>query len=320
MLLSFDWSQFSLFFSADTTQKYLKKCYQKKQLQQAELKSYENCYPFIYYLEHGKVYYEQAAFSPLIIQPILIFYGLIHLIKACILTEDPDYPETTAVLAHGVSTRKRKKQHYRFFQDEVKIQRNGLFSHMSRQLFQTDEMEGKKITMNELFRQIPELHDLFLHLDGTPTFSPVKLKDDKLYICEKVLDYYHMTEQRFTDFFFTKSSFKGSLLKSDAATLIYQLDNKITFNCTPLKYDLIKKSYMFPLTNSRLIEYNELLIHYLLLYNLSMIARYETEWWSELVKNMPNKDFPFIELFLKISLKKSPYLIHQYLTSQSSNY
>ena len=43
----------------------------------------------------------------------------------------------------------------------------------------------------------------------------------------------------------------------------------------------------------------ELISHYLLLYNLSMIARYETEWWSELFKTIPNDDYPTIIQFLK---------------------
>ena len=64
----------------------------------------------------------------LLIQPILLFYGFVHLIKACLLQQDPCYPENTSVFAHGVTTRKRKKQQYEFLKDEVKFQKNGLFS------------------------------------------------------------------------------------------------------------------------------------------------------------------------------------------------
>lgn len=310
---AFDWSRMSLFFSAEDTQKYLHKCYQNQQVNQPELKSYENCYPFIYYLEHGKVYYEQASLSPFIIQPILIFYGLIHLMKACILTTDPHYPETTAVLAHGVSTRKRKKQQYRFFEDEVKIQKNGLFPHMSRHLFQMGHAEGKKITMKDLLRQIPELNDMFFRLEGTPTFSPVKLADNRLYFSADVLDSYHMTERRFAEFFFQKSAFQGHLQEADDSSFMFRLEEEVRNKYAPLKYDFKKKRFAMPLFNSGLLEFHELLIHYLLLYNLSMIARYETEWWSELVKTMPTKDFPFIETFLKITLEKGPFLVYQYL-------
>ena len=43
----------------------------------------------------------------------------------------------------------------------------------------------------------------------------------------------------------------------------------------------------------------ELISHYLILYNLSMIARYETEWWSELLKTTPNDDYPILFNSLK---------------------
>ncbi|MDO7485550.1 YaaC family protein [Peribacillus frigoritolerans] len=86
----------------------------KKKIAEADIKSYDNCYPFIYHLEHAKTYYNQAAIAPLSIQPILTFYGFAQLLKACLLTIDPNYPESTSMLAHGVTTRKRKSNNMNF--------------------------------------------------------------------------------------------------------------------------------------------------------------------------------------------------------------
>ena len=105
---------FHLFFSASSSQLFLRKCYSQLHIAEAEQKSYQNCYPFIYYLEHAKTYYEQANLSPLSIKPILIFYGFAQLLKACLLTIDPNYPESTSLLAHGVTTRKRKNNNMNF--------------------------------------------------------------------------------------------------------------------------------------------------------------------------------------------------------------
>lgn len=311
------WSSYSVFFSAENTQAYLKKCYTRHGIDQPEAKSFENCYPFIYYLEHGKIYYEQAAKSPLLIQPIMLFYGLVHLIKASILTADPNYPETTSVLAHGVSTRKRKKQQYSFFEDEVKFQKTGLFPFMADKLFHMKHMEGDKIEMGELFKYIPELNELFQQTEGSPAFAGIELANGQLTMPASILDQFHMTEERFIDYFNSKGSY-------DIESPAQGESGKITFSCgqvpphdiRPLMFNIQEGSLSFPLTKGNLVNFPELLLHYLLLYNLSMIARYETEWWSELMKMMPNKDYPFIHSFLEITLLKGPYLVYQYLIGQ----
>jgi hypothetical protein len=289
-----------------------------KQVENAEQKSYENCYPFIYYLEHGKIYYEQAKVSPLVIQPILLFYGLVHLIKACILTVDPNYPETTSVLAHGVSTRKRKKQQYSFSQDEVKFQKTGLFPFLAENLFHMKQLEGDKVSMDSLFKQIPELNQLIYQLEGKRSFVTVKNSGNDFFIPLEVLDTFHMTETRFADFFIKKAMEQYNFQKVDKSHMVFEKERNNSYDFTPLKYNLHDQSYVLPLTKGDGLQFHELLVHYLLLYNLSMIARYETEWWSELVKTMPNKDFPLIETFLKITLKKGPSLVYENLISRGT--
>lgn len=307
-----DFHSFLPFFSASDTQLYLKNCYQKLSVEQAEQKSYENCYPFVYYLEHAQIYYQQAVQAPLLIQPILLFYGFSHLIKACLLTKDPHYPGNTSMLAHGVSTRKRKKQQYEFFQDEVKFQKNGLLSCMLENLFNIKHTEGDKATMCELFQQIPELNPLFNQLEGKHTYIKVPIQQESFAFPKKILDAFHMTENRFIDFLQTESSnslfYKESL--SDCLLFDYHHSN---ICLTPIKYNLEDQSFYFSLLRGKFLTFPEMVTHYLLLYNLSMIARYETEWWSELLKTMPNKDYPFIAHFLKLTAKKGPFLVYQFL-------
>lgn len=312
-LWSKGWKNYIFFFSAENTQSFLKKCYEKRNLVNAEQKSFENCYTFIYYLEHGQVYYEQASKSPLILRPILLFYGLAHLIKACILTIDPDYPASTTVLAHGVSTRKRKKQNYQFFQDEVKYQKNGLFPFMSEKMFHMKHLEGEKATMEELLRNIPELTELFFLIEGKHSYIKVPQEQNKFLFPQSILDHYHMTENRFLDYFQSKSNQILQFQQTVGNEFAIEYDGNILRDLTPLKYNLEDHHYTLPLYKTKLFHFPELLSHYLLLYNLSMIARYETEWWSELTKMMPNKDYPFIESFLNITQEKGPYLIYQYL-------
>lgn len=311
-----EWNSYTLFFSAEYSQAYLKKCYRKLNLDQAELKSFENCYPFMYYLEHGKLYYEQAENSPLAIQPIMLFYGLVHLIKACILTVEPDYPETTSVLAHGLSTRKRKKQQYSFIEDKVKFQKNGLFSLMAEKMFHMKQLEGEKATMGEILELIPELSGIFFELKGKQNFEVVEEMDSTYSLPKSIIDQFHMTENRFKEYFQSKSAISLSFLPGDQQRIHFEAQLEQAHEPLPLKYNLEDKHYSFPLNKAELFLFPELLLHYLLLYNLGMIARYETEWWSELIKMMPNEDYPIIQTFLKSTVKKGPYLVYKYLTNK----
>jgi hypothetical protein len=310
------WNNYSIFFSAEHSQQMLKKIYDRLQIENADQKSFENCYPFMYYLEHAKTYYDQAQISPLLIQPILTFYGFAHLIKACILTIQPSYPENTSVLAHGVSTRKRKKQQYQFFQDEVKIQKHGLFPFMAEKMFHMEHLEGEKANMEELLKLIPELNNLFTSFDGGPVFINVKRTNQHFTFSDKILDYYHMTDNRFQEYFKSKAQLPVQFLekKNNEFVLSMQMDKEK--DILPLRYNLEDGTFHLSIIKSEWQHYPEILIHYLLLYNLSMIARYETEWWSELVKMMPNKDYPFICSFLNIALNKGPFLVFQYLENQ----
>lgn len=313
-----EWNSFTLFFSAEYTQSFLKKCYRKLGLEDPDIKSFENCYPFMYYLEHGKLYYEQAEKSPLAIQPIMLFYGLVHLIKACILTVEPDYPETTSVLAHGVSTRKRKKQQYSFIDDEVKFQKNGLFPLMAEKMFHMKQLEGEKATMGEILDLLPELSGLFYSLKLKQNFEEVHWDQEtgRYTLPGSILDHFHMTGNRFKEFFQSKSAMPVTFHPDRQSRIVFDTPLEETAEPLPIRFNLEDRQYVFPLNRGELFLFPELLLHYLLLYNLSMIARYETEWWSELLKMMPNEDYPLIQGFLLSTVKKGPYLVFQYLMNK----
>ncbi|MGM7637621.1 YaaC family protein [Bacillus sp. Hm123] len=242
-MLHFQQDPLLAYYSVPRAKSFLQARYKTAGIEQAEQYAYDNCDRFIYCLEHGELCLKQAQHSPVAIQPVLAFYGLSHLLKASVMTTDPFYPASVQVLAHGLSSRKKKKQNYHFFQDEVKVQRHGLFIHFSEKMFHVTHMEGTKLKMKTLLKQIPELSCFFLQYNGLPLVQEKKEEN-------------------------------------------------------PL--------------------YSELIIYYALLYNLSMIARYEIEWWYELLKLMPGEEYPFIKHFLTICIHKTPLLIADYLRTNDN--
>ncbi len=308
---------FAPFFSASSSQLFLKKCYSQLHITEAENKSYQNCYPFIYYLEHAKTYYEQANISPLSIKPILLFYGYVQLLKACLLTLDPNYPESTSLLAHGVTTRKRKKQQYDFLKDEVKVQKNGLLPCTAEKLFHITQLEGEKFTMETLIREIPEMQSSYLF--SKKNFETLIPNGRGFLLPKSILDDYKMTSSRFLSFIQTKSR-RAFTLQEVSDGLLLEPSEILVYNSpSPIHYHIDSQIFMLSLNkNSNGYLLPELISHYLLLYNLSMIARYETEWWSELLKTMPNDDYPTITQFLKVTQFKTPFLIYHWLIKEKN--
>jgi YaaC-like Protein len=296
------WDFIHYFQSAEYSQKFLKIGYEQIGFAQAETKSYENCYPFMYYLEQGELYYKQALQSPLSLQPILLFYGYIHFIKAIVLTEDPLYPETTQVLAHGVTSRKRKKQHYHFLQDEVKVQKNGLFSHFSTLVFGAGHIIGEKLKMEDLLLQIPELEEAFQVLLKRKTMIWFN-RENELVLDETVLNNFNMSQDLFKQYLNEKLTGTFRWTKEDTLH-IPRFSEQL-----PIRWHLGSDRLCLPSSRNEANMLPELLIHYAVLYNLSMIARYETEWWVELLKNRTNEDYPIIRSFLNVTTRKAPYLL-----------
>ena len=303
--------------SADTSQKYLKNCYQYHHLEDAEKNSYENSYRFLYYLEHGQTFFKTGDKSDIVIKPILYFYGMVHLLKACLLTRRPNYPENTTMLAHGVSTRKRKKQQYSFLQDEVKVQHKGLFPYFSANLFGLEQFSYEKIDMNQLLATIPELNNMFMqHRDKAPLINIGNLNSTKLFFTVSLFDSYHMTEKKFTTYI-TKHLPNVEEASSHGKQFILQLAKPLQASSKgPFYYHVREQAFYFPMNRHYFSTYHEVMSHYLLLYNLSMISRYETEWWGELTHMLPTEDFPFIKQFLSVTSVKVPFLLGYFLYNQ----
>ncbi|GGM43372.1 hypothetical protein GCM10011351_31690 [Paraliobacillus quinghaiensis] len=299
--------------STETAQKYLFHCYKQQQISDYQKLSYQNSDRFFYYIKHGLLYYQTANHAATETQPLFYFYGMTHLIKACLLSEIPNYPHSTSLLAHGLSTRKRKKQHYDFLQDEVKIQSNGLFPYFSANLFHVKQWPTDKFSMETMLKTIPEMNALFcMHSKQTHLIKVANRNETKLNFPLDILDTYHLSQERFlaklTPYILTNK------IHADKEKIYCELEHPISILAKgPFFYHLDENSIYFALTNQLPNYSHEIIHHYILLYNLSMIARYETEWWGDLLHTTATKDYPFIKNFLDITSRKIPVYLGHFL-------
>ena len=80
-----------------------------------------------------------------------------------------------------------------------------------------------------------------------------------------------------------------------------------------VSFHIDKGEFYLPTSRDRLSKLPEILIHYLILYNLSMISRYETEWWYDLLLGSSNDDYPFILRYMEIAKRKIPYFVLNFI-------
>lgn len=300
--------------SQQTAQEYLYKSYQKIGEKDAESKSYQNCNAFLYYLQHGKKFYENGQKLDMALQPILLFYGMGHLIKAVLLTKRPDYPESTAMMAHGVSSRKRKKKHYKFIDDEVKIQHKGLFPYMSEHLYHMKSFPFEKISMKRLFSLIPDLVSLFSFHEEIHLIKIGKLGTTYLSFPETILDSYHLTKNSFVNRL-TPYLPKIVNISSENQKIIFELEDSFIKQQRGPFFIHMDQTIYFPKERDAFIPISEIMVHYLLLYNLSMVSRYEAEWWGDLLVNKSEIDYPLITQFLNVTAQKVPFMLGEMLNN-----
>lgn len=303
--------------SHHNAQRYLQHCYQKQAINESKNTSYQNSDRFYYFLKHGLTYYRTGKQAPITIQPLLYYYGMMHLIKACLLTKIPDYPERTTLLAHGLSTRKQKKQNYQLLQDEVKIQQKGLFPYFSTQLFGVTSFTKDRFIIQQLLKSIPELDPLYLLDHQEANFIRVnKGNTTVLTFPNTILDKYHLTLPRFIEKL--QPYMQIARVVNQADHFLCQLDQPISLlTSQPFSYSFDDQTFYFPVHTYHSLQTHEVMIHYILLYHLSMLVRYEADWWGDFVQTQESKEYPLIVHFLKITFSKIQnycgYYLEQYL-------
>ncbi|WP_243293086.1 YaaC family protein [Bacillus sp. FJAT-47783] len=308
------WTHYSSFYSSQTVQKILVNQYQKINIPSPEQKAFQNSYPFMYYLMHAENHFKTANQSPFAVQPTLAFYGLCQLMKAAILTVDPDYPSHSSLLAHGVSSRKRKKQNYQFLDDEIKIQKNGLFGHVAQCLFHMKHVEGDKYSMQQLLRKLPEQEEVFKQNLEIETMYRISKEMDSLHIHKELADFYFVSPNRLKEI--VENKLNLICKKEQENSYIFEAPTyfDIVWN-SKLAWNFFNNQLYLPTNKDDLRAVPEVLIHYLLLYNLSMISRYETEWWYDLLFSHTSYDYIFIYQFIHASLLKIPFIFYQFFES-----
>jgi hypothetical protein len=187
------------------------------------------------------------------------------------------------------------------------VQKDGFFPCISEKIFNIKQVTGEKYKMRHLLMRTPELHPLFTELETEKPLIPAVLDNDgSIVVPLKLVERLNITISRYEKIL---RDFTGAEVRcTEDKGQVKILNGKAHLHHLPV-YKTLDQSLFIPAVLPLYNKLPEVLSHFLVLFNLSMICRYETEWWGEVLYSFSSNDKPFIEYFLDITAQKAPKLL-----------
>lgn len=328
------WDHYLYFETEPTVRKYLENRYDQLHIEDAKAFATRNTYRMIYLSKQAREFFDSGINSSLLVRPLLLYYGMVNLAKMLILSYDPHYPSHTKLLAHGVTTRKLKKGGYQFLEDEIKIQKDGLLPHLMSILTGSNPRESYKIkelislipelmhTYNKLYAE-EELHAIYIpdEVDTeqlrTSLYLPLTLlqsNNDSIEHFVSKLNQYNQSAAYFTagEVYEQQRIFNLNWHHPDG---LHLLDAPNGFSNPLFIRDLMGRHYLWTRAEERLML-PEITIHFLIMYVLGMLCRYDGDLWGEIHFSFYSEDLYLIHEFIHSSPRKYPNLILNHLFNE----
>ncbi|MCH5585028.1 YaaC family protein [Shimazuella sp. AN120528] len=299
---------FELLKNEATARNFLIKKYPKSE---AKTLAYRNVHAFTSYIKQGMALFQTAKQSDFWSSSFLLYYGMMSLLKGFALSIDPNYPHSTTILQHGLTSPKRKKEPYRFFYDEVRVQKDGFFPYLCN-LFSHPVPAGERFKLELLCSFIPDLQILYQHLDLKTHWWNVTYQNGTLTCPIAVLDQLCISAESFV--------YRLNHKKPAVCFSIHSITDQ-SFQLKPvgtndilghpwLRQNRQGKLYLWNASHTSIDPLPEILTYYALFFSLSMLCRYDPPVWFEL-NNDIEKEQLIIQQLIDLALHNFPDLLHQ---------
>jgi hypothetical protein len=322
------WDSFSYLETEPTARAFLTKTYASTGLERPERHAFQQSNRFLYTWKQARAFYHAAAANDLLIRPLLLFYGCVHLLKGVLISRDPFYPQNSRMLQHGVTTRKIKKNPYHLLEDEIRPQKEGLFPYLVQVL--RHPILQDRYRVDQLFSYLPELAEDYRLItdDGHWQLVTLSTEDATLSFAADSAGTLAYSDETFIQYLnrlapsnlrFSSKPNAGSTPSPVRKKLILELlDNEAALEQHPLFAKKASNTYLFWSDSMENLPLPSWCTHYLLLYLLGMLCRYETEWWGELVLSHAFAETYLVHRFLAVHEKVFPAIILDLLEKQNT--
>ncbi|MBA4602852.1 hypothetical protein H2C83_11120 [Thermoactinomyces sp. AMNI-1] len=298
----------------ELARKFLLRKYKQANFQEPERLSYKNVQSFTAYIRQALSLFHTALLGERWSQPLLLYYGMMNFIKAWILTKKPCYPESTTVLRHGLSTRKRKKGQFRFSEDEIRIQKEGLFPLLAAQMG-VPVQAGDTLSVRELLGLLPDLQPVYQLIFDQCTLFPVRWNlstpsSPCLIVSEKILDECYLTSSAFVEKL--NQQVKQTLFSLATPSI---RKGKLYLACSLPAPELVrhpwllvnkKGDYYLYAGNNRPEPVPEVMCLFMLCFSMSMLCRYDPPLWEEIMLQPVHQEQLMLEQLINLIARGFP--------------
>ncbi len=291
------WSMLSYFESKHNCKQYLEN---KFQTQNEGLVDTANSIAFT--MSTAREYYEATERVTILTRPLLIFYGMTALAKVLFMaTHGKKSPSNS----HGLG--KVDKWNGVFPDLTMEVRKDGTFPQFHG-CFNKENLAGTKFSLKELFSLVPEAKVEFetVFKEKSRTLKTEHC-DYGINVVDTELEKYFNLETKLAKIPGFQDKYAEPERIADKLFLWsknHEIDTLTTRTISGEEY------LSLPIEqNGRFLVVPEMSAHYLIMYLLGMLSRYQPEEWGKTIKGEESGEIYLVRKFLDITIRKFPNLI-----------
>lgn len=287
-------------------------------------------------LSQGKELFRHAETADWRVKPLLLYYAMLSMVKAALVFKFPDYFQVSDHLRHGVTIGPPARRPFAFRDDYVELKGAGVYQLARRALDFPRLPADLRLTLHDILTRLPDLdswYRILLHLPDTESNCLRFLQGPDLALRqdENTHEYFvslHLTADQYDSFRgkfprrFSRefpSSFRvieGQRVREFASRTRNRNRAEVAAAGDRLiAYDANNNLYVIAtLTGQgRRHTFVEIELHYLLMFYLSNLARYQPHIWSQIYSGRNDQSAIVIQGFIRTCENKFLQLLQRYL-------
>jgi hypothetical protein len=257
-----------------------------------------------YSMSSAKEYYEAAERVTILTRPLLIFYGMTLLSKIVfIATHGKKSPSSS----HGLQ--KVKEWNCAFPELSVEIGKDGTFPQFHG-CFCNESLLHLKLSVKELLSLIPEVKTEFETVFGEKSRALKILRERRgIALVDTELDKYGDLESFFNRIPALQDRYMmKSFQRMPERINLWERSSQVA---NPAVRSISGEEYIIlPLErNGKILTIPEMSSHFLIMYLLGMLSRYQPEEWGKTIRGEASGEIYLVQKLLEITKRKFPNLI-----------